>query len=50
MPEPLPLAPDVMVIQDAELDAVQAQPLVLVTLTEPVDALAETDVAVGEMV
>ena len=49
VPEPLPVAPEVRVIQDAELDAVQAHPLVVVTLTEPVEALAATDVAVGEI-
>lgn len=49
VPGPLPLAPDVIVIHEAELDALQPHPVVVVTLTEPVEALAETDVAVGEI-
>ena len=40
MPLPVPLLPDVIVIQLALLDAVQAQPLVAVTETEPFVALA----------
>jgi hypothetical protein len=35
------------VIHDAELDALQAQPAVVVTLTEPAEAVAATEVAVG---
>ena len=38
IPLPLPLAPLVMVSQDAELAAVQAQPVVAVTVTVPVRA------------
>jgi hypothetical protein len=49
VPEPVPLAPDVIVIQEAELDAVHAHPVVVVTLTEPVVALEETLVALGEI-
>lgn len=49
VPFPEPLAPEVTVIQDAELDAVHAHPVVVVTLTEPVDALDESDVALGEI-
>ena len=49
VPLPLPLAPEVIVIQEAELDAVHVQPVVVVTLTDPVEALDETDVALGEM-
>jgi len=49
VPDPVPLAPEVMVIHDTLLEDVQAQPAVVVTLTEPVDAFAETVVALGEM-
>jgi hypothetical protein len=42
--------PDVIVIHDAALDAVHAHPLVVVTDTLPVVALAETDVALGVVV
>jgi hypothetical protein len=49
VPLPLPLAPDVIVIHDAELDAVHAQPVVVVTLTDPVEALDASDVALGEI-
>jgi hypothetical protein len=38
------------VIHEAELDAVHPHPAVVVTLTVPVDAFEETDVALGEMV
>jgi hypothetical protein len=37
VPDPEPLPPDVMVIHEAELDAVHAHPLVVVTLTVPVN-------------
>lgn len=37
-------------IQEAELDAVQLHPLALVTDTDPVVALAGTDVALGVIV
>jgi hypothetical protein len=50
VPDPEPLPPDVMVIHEAELDAVHAHPLVVVTLTVPVEALDDTDVALGEIV
>jgi hypothetical protein len=50
VPDPLPLAPDVTVIQDAELDAVHAHPVVVETDTEPVADVDETDVDVGEIV
>jgi hypothetical protein len=49
LPLPLPEAPEVMVIQDALLVAVHAQPVIPVTATEPVAAAAETVVAPGEM-
>ena len=40
VPAPLPLAPDVMVIHGALLDAVQAHPAAALTLTVPVPPLA----------
>ena len=46
----MPFEPDVIVIQDAPLDAVQAQPDSVVTETVPVDAAADTDVALGVVV
>lgn len=48
-PEPLPEAPLVIVTQDAPLDAVQAQPAVVVTATEPDAPPAATDRLVGEI-
>jgi hypothetical protein len=50
VPLPLPFAPDVTVIQDAVLCAVHEQPVADDTDTVPVVALAETDVALGEIV
>jgi hypothetical protein len=47
VPAPVPLAPDVTVIHDAPLDAVHGHPLMAVTDTLPVVALADTDVALG---
>jgi len=44
----LPLAPLVIVSQLWLLVALQAQPVRLVTLTEPVDAAAPTEALVGE--
>ena len=49
LPLPLPLAPPVIVIQDALLVAVHAQPASEVTETEPVAADADTFVAAGEI-
>jgi hypothetical protein len=49
VPEPLPLAPEVTVIQEAELEAVHAHPDVVDTDTDPVVAVDETDVALGEI-
>ena len=49
-PVPLPAAPDVTVSQDALLDAVQAHPLVDVTLTEPVPPAAPSAWLVAESV
>jgi len=46
-PEPLPLAPDVIEIHEAELEAVQLHDAAVVTATEPVVAPAATDVALG---
>jgi hypothetical protein len=47
---PLPLAPLVTVIHDAELAAVQAHPAPAVTETVPVRASDVTDRLVGEIV
>jgi hypothetical protein len=49
VPLPVPLAPAVMTIQFALLEAVQAQPGPLVTLTVPVLAVAGTVWLGGEM-
>jgi hypothetical protein len=49
VPLPLPLAPLVIVIHDAPLDAVQLHPVATVTATVPVDAVAPTDALVGEI-
>jgi hypothetical protein len=46
-PSPLPLAPEVMVIHVALLAAVHAQPVAVVTLTEPDPPLAGTLCEVG---
>ena len=43
MPLPLPLLPEVMVIQLTPLEAVQEQPLGEVTLTDPVPAAEVKD-------
>jgi hypothetical protein len=48
-PFPVPLAPDVMVIHETLLLAVHAQPLAVVTLTEPEPPAAGTVWLVGEM-
>jgi hypothetical protein len=45
----VPLAPDVTVIHETLLLAVHAQPLVVVTLTEPEPPAAGTVWLVGEM-
>jgi hypothetical protein len=47
VPEPVPLAPAVIDIQVTALDAVQAQPFAVVTLTDPVPAVAVAGAAVG---
>jgi len=47
VPELEPLAPLVIVIHGAELEAVQAQPASVVTLTVPVPAPATTESVVG---
>jgi len=49
-PEPLPLAPEVMVIQAALLAAVHAQPVAVVTLTVPDPPLAVKVWVAGLMV
>ena len=48
-PLPDPVAPLVRVIQDALLDAVQAQPVAAVTVLLPVPAAAAKDCVVGEI-
>ena len=50
VPLPLPLLPDVIVIQLALLAAVQVQPVPAVTATLPVAALAVKDRLAGAMV
>jgi hypothetical protein len=47
VPLPLPLLPEVIVIQAALLAAVQVQPVGAVTVTLPVPPLACTDALVG---
>ena len=47
MPDPVPLAPAVIVIHETALDAVQLQPAVVVTLMFAVPAAPETEGAVG---
>ena len=49
VPLPLPLAPEVTVIQAALLVAVQAQPVAVVTLTKPDPPLAAMLCEVGLM-
>ena len=49
-PLPLPLLPDVTVSHGALLDAVHAQPWLVVTVTLPVDALAGALADSGEIV
>lgn len=49
VPLPLPLAPATIVIQDVELDAVHAQPLVAVTVTLSVPPPCPTDTLDGLM-
>ena len=47
MPDPVPLAPDVIVIHGAELAAVHAQPAAEVTETFPVPEVAGAEAVVG---
>jgi hypothetical protein len=49
VPEPVPEVPVVIVTQVAPLDAVQAQPAVVVTATDPDAPPTATDRLVGEM-
>ena len=49
VPFPEPLIPDLMVIQEALLAAVQAQPLWVATLTDPVAAEALKLLLKGDM-
>lgn len=49
-PFDVPFAPPVIVIQEALLDAVHAQPEAVVTTTDPVAASASTDVLTGLIV
>lgn len=48
MPSPVPLAPDVMVIHEADAAAVHEQPASVSTLSVPVVASLEIDVLTGE--
>jgi hypothetical protein len=48
-PLPVPLLPEVIVIQGAPLVAVQVHPLCVVTLMFPVVAPAPTDALAGDM-
>jgi len=48
-PLPVPLLPEVIVIQGALLVAVQVHPLCVVTLMFPVVPLAPTDALAGDM-
>ena len=50
MPFPEPLAPEVMEIHAAELDAVHGHPVMPETFTVPVVAAEDTEVALGEIV
>ena len=49
VPLPVPLLPEVIVIQDAPLVAVHEHPLCVVTLMLPVVAPAPTDALVGDI-
>ena len=49
LPLPVPLAPDVTVMNEELLTAVQAHPVVVVTVDEPVPPPAAIDCVVGEM-
>ena len=49
VPLPLPLLPEVIVIQDALLVAAHVQPLAAVTATLPLAAAAARDWLAGEM-
>ena len=50
LPEPLPVAPLVIVTHDAPLVAVQLQPAVVVTVTVPLPPPGANDWLVGEIV
>ena len=49
VPEPVPDVPVVIVTQDTPLDAVHAQPAVVVTATEPAPPSPANDRLVGEI-
>jgi len=49
LPLPLPLAPPVMMIHDALLDAVHEQPAVVFTLTLPTPPVRSIRCDIGEM-
>jgi hypothetical protein len=49
LPFPSPLFPEVIVIQEAVLAAVQAQPLEAVTLTEPLPPTPPKELLAGLM-
>ena len=50
LPEPLPVAPLVIVTHDAPLDALQLHPAIVVTVTVPLPPLAASELLVGEIV
>jgi hypothetical protein len=50
VPLPVPLAPDVTVMNDALLAAVHVHPLVVVIVEDPVPPPAAAECVVGEMV
>ena len=50
LPEPVPVAPLVIVTHDAPLDALQLHPAIVVTVTVPPPPLAASEVPVGEIV
>jgi hypothetical protein len=50
LPEPLPVAPLVIVTHEAPLAALQLHPAIAVTVTVPLPPLAASEVLVGEIV
>lgn len=50
LPEPVPVAPLVIVTHDAPFDALQLHPAIVVTVTVPLPPLAASEVPAGEIV